>query len=65
MSNSASFNPFDAVEHPLIDMPDRLAASCKKVFKKDVATRLKGLDEIIEWIKSSDSIAVFQDDFVL
>lgn len=65
MSNSASFNPFANIEHLSSDIPSILAASCKKVFKKDVATRLKGLYEIFNWIKASDSIDVFRDDFVL
>lgn len=64
MSNSTAFNPFAVIDESHEEIPNELAASCKKVFKKDVATRLKGLQEISSWITSSHSITAFKDDFV-
>lgn len=51
-------NPFDLVENvehvSLLDLPIQVQSVIKRMSKKDLNTRIKGLSELCEFIRSSD-----------
>jgi len=65
MGKSAAFNPFEALEKQPIFIPEELATACKKIWKKETQTKLKGFTELSSWIDGSHDLEAFRDEFVL
>lgn len=64
MGKSTAFNPFGVLDKNELELPDDLGNSAKKIFKKDITTKLKGFQEVFEWVECADDIHIFQEDFV-
>lgn len=64
MSKSTAFNPFQVLEKSVEGIPEDLASGCRKIFKRELSTKLNGFKDVQDWIHKNDKIAIFKADFV-
>lgn len=62
-----AFNPFDHVDKSKGSLDESVLLSVKKCWKKDTATRSKGLLELTDWVSTCpepEELEIFRDEYV-